>query len=285
MRFSVVTPSFKQSQWLKLCVASVADQGVEHEHIVQDAGSTDGTLDWLLSDRRVKAFSEKDAGMYDAVNRGLKRASGEILSYLNCDEQYLPGALAAVGDYFDQHPSVGLLFGNCLIVDPKGELVCYRKVQTPSKYHVMISHLPTFTAAMFFRRSLIDEHNLFFDIKWRDCGDAEWVLRAMNKGVRVGTLDKFISTFADTGENMNLGANAQRERKAISDSAPAWARKLSPLLIMRHRLRRLAAGAYRQKPFDYAIYTMDSTHSRKKIHAANPSFKWTSRMESVFKRL
>ena len=63
MRFSVVTPSFRQSQWLKLCVASVADQGVEVEHIVQDACSDDGTLDWLLTDPRVKAYSEKDAGM------------------------------------------------------------------------------------------------------------------------------------------------------------------------------------------------------------------------------
>src|SRR5580693_4509125 len=115
MRFSVVTPSFRQSQWLKLCVASVADQGVEVEHIVQDACSDDGTLDWLLTDTRVRAYAEKDAGMYDAVNRGLRRASGEILSYLNCDEQYLPGALSAVGAYFDNHPEVDLLFGNCLV--------------------------------------------------------------------------------------------------------------------------------------------------------------------------
>ena len=52
-KFSVVTPSFNNSQWLKLCVASVADQGVEHEHIVQDGSSGDGTLDWLSSDARV----------------------------------------------------------------------------------------------------------------------------------------------------------------------------------------------------------------------------------------
>ena len=89
-------------------VASVADQGVEAEHIVQDACSNDGTLEWLLTDPRVKAFSEKDAGMYDAVNRGLRRASGEILSYLNCDEQYLPGALPhAVAAYFERHPEQG----------------------------------------------------------------------------------------------------------------------------------------------------------------------------------
>jgi len=66
--------------------------------------------------------------MYDAVNRGLRRASGEILSYLNCDEQYLPGALPAVGAYFKRHPEVEMVFGNCLVVGPQGEFICYRKV-------------------------------------------------------------------------------------------------------------------------------------------------------------
>src|SRR5258708_40267565 len=92
---SIITPSFRSSAWLKLCIASVADQRVSLEHIVQDAGSDDGTLDWLPQDRRVQLFAEKDQGMYDAINRGLRRANGDILGYLNCDEQYLPGTLDA----------------------------------------------------------------------------------------------------------------------------------------------------------------------------------------------
>ena len=79
VRVSIITPSFRNSDWFKLCVASVADQGVDAEHIVQDAGSDDGTLDWLLRDQRVQTFVEKDAGMYDAINRGLRRAA-EIFS-------------------------------------------------------------------------------------------------------------------------------------------------------------------------------------------------------------
>ena len=95
MRFSIITPSFRSSHWLKMCIPSVADQGVELEHLVQDSESDDGTRDWLPQDRRVTAVFEKDKGMYDAVNRGLRRATGDIFAYLNCDEQYLPGALAA----------------------------------------------------------------------------------------------------------------------------------------------------------------------------------------------
>src|SRR5215207_9280200 len=112
-QFSIVTPSFRSSAWLKLCIASVADQeGVTLEHLVQDAGSDDGTLDWLTTDSRVAAFVEKDSGMYDAVNRAWRRARGEILAYLNCDEQYLPGALNLVADYFAEHPEVDILFGD-----------------------------------------------------------------------------------------------------------------------------------------------------------------------------
>src|ERR1041385_9120485 len=92
MKISVVTPSFRSSKWLKLCIASVADQpGVADEHIVQDSQSDEGTLDWLPQDRRVQAYIEKDQGMYDAINRGLARATGDLVAYLNCDEQYLPG--------------------------------------------------------------------------------------------------------------------------------------------------------------------------------------------------
>jgi glycosyltransferase involved in cell wall biosynthesis len=282
MRFSVVTPSFRQSQWLKLCVASVSDQGVEVEHLVQDACSDDGTLDWLLTDPRVRAWSEKDAGMYDAVNRGLRRASGQILSYLNCDEQYLPGALQAVGDYFERHPDVEMLFGDALVVGPKGEFLCYRKVQKPSKHHVMVSHLPTFTSSTFFRRSLLDQHGLFFDTQWRDAGDAEWVLRALDRGIRIGILGKFLSAFTDTGANMNMGPNAQREKKLMAGMAPAWARKLALALVWQHRVKRLIRGAYRQEAFDYAIYTLGGANGRVVQHVEHPTFVWKGRLNSLF---
>ena len=114
--FSIITPSFRQLDWLKLCAASIADQaGVRVEHLVQDAGSGETMLAWAAEWKRkcetedgrfsFQLAMEKDDGMYDAVNRGLRRASGELLAYLNCDEQYLPGALATVADYFAKNPA------------------------------------------------------------------------------------------------------------------------------------------------------------------------------------
>src|ERR1700690_2295710 len=121
MKFSIVTPSFRSSKWLKLCIASVADQeGVDLEHIVQDSCSDDGTQDWLPRDPRVKAFIEKDGGMYEAGNRGYRRATGHILAYLNCDEQYRPGGLKAMHDFFEAHPKIEVALAGSLVTDCDG---------------------------------------------------------------------------------------------------------------------------------------------------------------------
>jgi glycosyltransferase involved in cell wall biosynthesis len=273
---SIVTPSFRNSEWLKLCIASVADQEVGVEHIVQDAGSDDGTLNWLVRDARVKAFIERDRGMYDAINRGLRRARGDIMAYLNCDEQYLPGALPAVLDFFERHPTIDVVFGDFVVVDGKGDYLFHRKVQTPLKYHTWVSHLQTFTCAMFFRRKLVTEHEILFDPNLRDVGDGEWMLRLLKRGTRMAVLRKFTSTFTMTGANMSARPNAQREALELFESAPLWARKMKRVLVLHHRLRRLAGGIYFQKPFSYALYSQASPHQRVLHKVDHPTFKWTS---------
>ena len=275
MLFSIVTPSFRNSQWLKLCIASVADQqGVAIEHIVQDSCSDDGTQDWLPKDTRVKAFIEKDKGMYDAINRGLRQASGDIVSYLNCDEQYLPGALQTVQRYFEAHPNIDLVFSDVFVIDPLGKCLCYRKVQIPLKHHTMVSHLSTFTCSTFFRRHLLEKHDMFFDPKYRDLGDVDWVLRAIEKKIPMGVLRHFTSAFAETGDNMNLRPNGRREAREIFDSAPLWARKLYRVIEAHHRVRRLLGGIYSQKPFRYEIYTQQSPNVRVQFDVAKPTFRW-----------
>jgi len=267
---SIITPSYRSSSWLKLCIASVADQGVAGEHLVQDAGSDDGTLDWLPADPRVKAFVEKDAGMYDAVNRGLRRASGDILAYLNCDEQYLPGALQTVEKFFQAHPDVDMVFGDVIMVDANGDYLYHRKMQTPLLHHTWTCHLSTLSCAMFFRRRLISEMNLFFDPQWRDVGDGEWMVRVLRRRIRLATLGTFTSVFTQTGVNMSAGPNAYRENKRLCDTAPAWARRSKPLLVLHHRLRRWLGGMYRQKPFTFEIYTTTNPERRTARSVARP---------------
>ena len=273
MQFSIITPSFRQSALLKLCVASVADQGVEAEHIVQDAGSDDGTIEWLRRDARVKAFVEKDSGMYDAVNRGLRRASGEILAWLNCDEQYLSGALKSVGEFFDAHPDADILFGDVVMVNTSGNYLYHRKMQTPRLYHTWLCHLSTLSCAMFFRRRVVFERNQFLNPDWRLSGDAEWMLRLLRQNVRTAALGKFTSAFMQTGANLSAGEHARRENRTLAASAPAWARAATPIFILHHRLRRLLGGMYFQKPFSFEIYTAASPAKRVAQFVAKPIFQ------------
>jgi glycosyltransferase involved in cell wall biosynthesis len=276
MRFSIITPSFRNSDWLKLCIASVADQGVESEHIVQDACSDDGTQEWLPHDPRVTAFIEKDRGMYDAVNRGFRRAKGEILAYINCDEQYLPGTLPAVWEFFQSHPKVEVAFAHSIVIGPDGDYRCERRACLPGRWHSWVSgSLAILTAATFYRRSLITDRGLWFDADHRDVSDALWVLKLIENRVSMAVLDRFTSAFTDTGDNMNLRPNAVREKAELFGRAPVWLRRSRPLLVAHFRLRRLLAGHYRRRaPYDYAIYTKASPKARTTFHAAQPTFRW-----------
>ena len=272
---SVVTPSFRSGRWLPLCISSVADQGVRHEHIVQDAGSDDGTLDWLSQDPRVVTYVEKDRGMYDAVNRGYRRARAGIVSYLNCDEQYLPGALAKVLAFFKHHPEVDILFGDCLVVDAMGVYLCERRALTPQRIHTWTaSNLAFLTAATFIRRRLLDQHGLWFNADFREAGDQDWALRLIQARIKKAVLPEFLSVFTETGTNLSLGPNAASERRAFHATAPAWAHWVSPLALVHFRLRRWQAGHYRCRPHDYAIYTQADPRQRKTFQVTKPTFRW-----------
>ena len=278
MTFSIITPSFRSSHWLKLCIASVADQqNAEWEHIVQDSCSDDGTQDWLPADQRVRAFIEKDAGMYDAVNRGYRRAQGDILAYLNCDEQYLPGALAAVRKFFEKHPRVEVALAGTLVTDGQGRYLCHRHSLVPHPRHIWY-RFPVLTSSVFLRRRVIHERGIFFDTRWRDLGDIHWIMALMKNRVPMAVCDQFTSVFADTGENMNLKPNAIREKAETAAMMPRWVDLLKPVWIGHHRLRRLMAGHFSLKPMSYSIYTLESPDRRVSFDVAKPTGVWWNRI-------
>jgi glycosyltransferase involved in cell wall biosynthesis len=278
MKFSIITPSFRNSEWLKLCIASVADQsGVEIEHIVQDSCSDDGTQDWLPRDPRVQAFIEKDSGMYDAVNHGYRRATGDILAYLNCDEQYLPGALKMVQDFFEQNSQAEVLLAGSIVTDGDGKYICHRHALVPNPCHVWF-RFSALTSSIFIRRRVISERKIFFDTRWRDLGDFHWVLALMKAKVPIASRDFFTSIFADTGENMNLKPNAIREKSETQKLIPGWVRTLKPLWILSHRLRRLQAGHFKLAATSYEIYTKKSPTQRVKFEVPKPTAVWWNRL-------
>jgi glycosyltransferase involved in cell wall biosynthesis len=278
MKFSIITPSFRNSSWLKLCIASVADQqNAELEHIVQDSCSDDGTQNWLPNDPRVKTFIEKDDGMYDAVNRGYRRATGDILAYLNCDEQYLPGALAVVREFFEANPEVEVALAGTIVTDGNGKYLCHRHSMTPHTQHLWF-RFPMLTSSVFIRRKVIHERGIYFDTRWRDLGDFHWVLALVKNHVPMKVCDAFTSVFADTGENMNLKPNAVREKAETDAMTPRWVQLLKPVWVVHHRMRRMVAGHFSLKPTNYSIYTKQSPESRVTIDVPKPTAVWWNRL-------
>lgn len=120
MKISLVTPSFNQAQYIAKTIDSVLTQRGEFEleYRVIDGGSTDGTLDILRGyGGRLEWQSEADRGQVDAINKGLKAMTGDVVGWLNSDDVLLPGALARVAAAFEQGPKTEWVHGRCTIID------------------------------------------------------------------------------------------------------------------------------------------------------------------------
>jgi glycosyltransferase involved in cell wall biosynthesis len=129
-RITIVTPSFNQALYLEQTILSVLGQNYANlEYIIIDGGSTDGSVEIIqkFQDRVTYWISEKDRGQAHAINKGLERASGDIIAYLNSDDYYLEGALDRVAEHFTSHPEVDLIHGRCQIVDKCGVKIGERK--------------------------------------------------------------------------------------------------------------------------------------------------------------
>ena len=121
MKLTIVTPSFNQCGFLTRTADSILSQRGDFDlrWVVVDAGSTDGSVPFLrsLTDPRFTFTSEPDRGQSHAINKGLATADGDVVAWLNADDLYAPGALAAVADAFARHPESKWLVGRCDVID------------------------------------------------------------------------------------------------------------------------------------------------------------------------
>ena len=128
MRISIVTPSYNQAGFIAEAVKSVKAQAyADTEHLVLDNRSTDGTGDILKQYPHLKLICESDGGQSDALNKGFKMASGDIVGWLNADDRYLPGCFKIVADFFAANPSCDILYGDYRLIDEAGGILSYRK--------------------------------------------------------------------------------------------------------------------------------------------------------------
>jgi len=126
MLISIVTPSCNQAQYIEEIIRSVLSQDYPYiEYLIVDGGSTDGTVSIIkkYEDKLAWWGSETDRGQTDAINKGFARAKGELLAWINSDDTYEPGAVAAAVKYLQEHPKTGMVYGDCNYINESGTVV------------------------------------------------------------------------------------------------------------------------------------------------------------------
>lgn len=157
---SIVTPSYNQAQFLEETILSVLNQNYPNlEYIIIDGGSGDGSVDIIQKYEGRLAYwvSEPDRGQSHALNKGIARATGDILFWLNADDLCLPGAFSKVADAFSQQPKPRMIIGQAYIVDHEGKLCGELKCRFTSWADCVTRKHDIRQVATFFDRKLFDE--------------------------------------------------------------------------------------------------------------------------------
>lgn len=196
MKISVITPTYNSEKTLRETIESVrAQQDATIEHIIMDGGSTDQTSTIVAEYDHLIWRSEPDEGHYDAMNKGIALATGEIVAVLNSDDTYCPGALAAISKAFQTHTDWDGLFGDLIVMDGESREIYHRK-EARYDYDVLrfgwgyVIH-PTF----FLRKPVFEKLGGFNHKRFLNCADFDLIIRAGKEGFSIGHIPQFIASY------------------------------------------------------------------------------------------
>lgn len=207
---SVIVPSYNQAQYIGATLDSILQQDYAHlECLVVDGGSKDNTVAVLqnYSDARLTWISERDKGQSDALNKGLQRVSGEIITYLNSDDLLASGTIAFAVQYFDQHPEADLLYGDGYFVDARGRRISSYK-GAPFDLSMCILNGQDFPQpGTFWRRKLSQQIGLF-DVDFHYRMDFDYWIRAALAGFHLEYVPGERAAYRLHGESKTVSQRA-----------------------------------------------------------------------------
>jgi glycosyltransferase involved in cell wall biosynthesis len=217
MKISVLTPSYNSGKYIDRAIQSVIKQNYPNfEHIVTDGCSNDGTLSILKQYSHLKWVSEPDKGQSDAMNKAFGMCTGDIVVYLNADDEFADNAFEQAVKVFEAQPETDMVVGNLIFSDPKGI-----SVRSPSSKYLDIVcywlNLFPNNPVSYFYKARVQNYTGNFPIENHFSMDVWFLLKAYKK-FKVIKIDTVLGTFHSDGHNKtaltDTGANLHNAVKA-----------------------------------------------------------------------
>jgi glycosyltransferase involved in cell wall biosynthesis len=181
-RFSIIVATLNRKEMLLDALDSVYSQDADVEIIIADGGSTDGTLSAISGLPNIALEKGPDRGLYDAFNKGLAKARGDIVGILNSDDIYEPGAFAAVEEAFSRNPTADAVCGTATLVEGRRLIEVYEddaSKRLTSRAALIGSCVLN---ARFFRRNALAGIGPF-DLQYRFVADRDFLARCCEAGL------------------------------------------------------------------------------------------------------
>lgn len=217
MRISVITVCYNSVKTIERTIKSVISQNYPHvEYIVIDGGSIDGTVEIIKQYERSISYwvSEKDYGIYDAMNKGLIHATGDIIAFLNSDDWYEEGVFDIVAYYF-REKKIQILCGD--IYFHRNGLKSRKHINKKEVENEIRVRMGYYHTAMFVRRDLFERYGMF-DTRYKIVADYDWLLRVYDGHETIAVIDEVFSNFCSGGISSQYDMLNQhlQERKKVS---------------------------------------------------------------------
>jgi glycosyltransferase involved in cell wall biosynthesis len=202
MKISIITPSYNQGKYIEEAIKSIVDQGYPNfEHIIIDGGSTDESVEVMKKYPHLNWVSESDEGQSDALNKGFRKATGDIIGWLNADDAYTPGTFAKVIKEF-QNKDIDAIYSNVIFTEADGRVRSKLKLHKPVKW-LSLFHCFIPSTTFFFRRSILDA-GIFIDKKMHITMDKDFFANIFHKGYKMKYVNDYFARFRWHDSNKSL---------------------------------------------------------------------------------